>query len=194
MAVLFFVMMCASIFWLILTDPGNVLTVMLAASESGIKLAIMLCGIYIVWLGIVQVAIDAGLIDKLSELMSPVIRFLFGKQTPEVNRLLATNISANMLGAGAAATPAGIAAIEKMAKPDQVKASTPMIMLFIISATSMQILPTTIIGILNQHGAENASGIILPTLFVSTVTTLIGILLVKFFGATEKQKDEAVQT
>ena len=176
-------MIVASIFWMLIKDPGGVLGVMLGASASGITLAITLCGIYIVWMGIVQVAIDAGIIDALAKLMSPVIRFLFGKQTPEVNALIATNISANMIGAGAAATPAAISAIEKMATPTQVKASTPMVMLFVLSATSMQILPTTVIGILEANGAKNASGIIIPTILVSTLSTLVGVIIVKIFGA-----------
>ena len=168
------------------------MSTMLSASASGIQLAIMLCAIYIVWMGIVQVAIDAGIIDKLADLMSPIIRFLFGKQTNEVNRLIATNLSANMLGAGAAATPAGIQAIEKMSTPNQTRASTPMIMLFILSATSMQILPTTVIGILEKHGATNASDIIVPTFIVSTLSTLVGVVLVKIFGATKKEKESTV--
>jgi len=179
-------MIAASVFWMLFTDPGNVLSTALAASASGVQLALTLVAIYIVWMGIVQVAIDAGLVDALAKLMEPVIRWLFGKQSKEVNGLIATNISANMIGAGAAATPAAISAIEKMAKPGQTQASTAMIMLFILSATSMQILPTTVIGILEKNGAANASNVILPTFVVSTVTTLIGVILVKIFGATRR--------
>jgi len=182
---LFFLMICASIFLMLFTDPGGVLSTMLSASSNGLQLALTLCGIYIVWMGIVQIAIDAGIIDKLAKLLSPVTGWLFGKQTPEVNALLATNISANMIGAGAAATPAAIRAIELM-NQDRPKGSdrptTPMIMLFILSATSMQILPTTVIGILSANNATNASNVILPTFIVSTVTTLIGVLIVKWYG------------
>jgi len=189
-AILFFLMIVVSIFWMLLSNPSGVLGVMLAASADGVRLAVMLCGIYIVWMGIVQIAIDAGLIDKLARLMSPLIRFLFGKQTKEVEGLIATNLSANMIGAGAAATPAGIAAIEKMSKATQVKASTPMIMLFVLSATSMQILPTTVIGILQSHGATNAGNVILPTIVVSTLSTLVGVIIVKMFGARESEVAE----
>jgi len=181
-------MIVASIGWMLVFDPGNVLSTMLGASSSGITLAITLCGIYIVWMGVVQVAIDSGIIEKLAKLMEPVIRFLFGKQSKEVNGLIATNISANMIGAGAAATPAAISAIEKMAKPGQTKASTPMIMLFILSATSMQILPTTVIGLLEKHGATNASSVILPTILVSTLSTLVGVIIVKVYGAFKKDE------
>jgi spore maturation protein A len=182
-AAIFWLMIVASVIIMMVGDPASVLGVMLNASTSGITLAISLAGIYIVWMGIVQVAIDAGIVDALARMMKPMLRWLFGKQTDEVNALLATNISANMIGAGGAATPAAINAIEKMAKPEQIKASTAMIMLFVLSATSMQILPTTVLGILEKEGATNASSIILPTFLTSTLTTLIGVLLVKVFGA-----------
>jgi len=182
-------MVVASIFWLLFRDPNNVLSIMLDASSGGIQLALTLAAIYIVWMGIVQIAIDAGLVDQIAKLMSPIIQFLFGKQSPQVNALIATNISANMIGAGAAATPAAIQAIELMDRegagrrhPD--KPTTAMAMLFILSATSLQILPTTVIGLLEKHGATASGSIILPTLLVSTLTTLVGVILVKIFGAS----------
>jgi len=187
MAVLFFLMVVSSITWMLFTDPNSVLSVALSASASGVQLTLTLVAIYIVWMGIVQIAIDAGIVDALAKLMSPVIDWLFGKQSNEIRGLIATNISANMLGAGAAATPAGISAIEKMSTPTMTRASTPMIMLFVLSATSMQILPTTVIGILQKYGATNAGSIILPTFVVSTLTTLIGVILVKVFGANQKK-------
>jgi spore maturation protein A len=189
MAILFFVMVVGSLLKLTITDPGSILNTALAASAGGVELALTLVGIYIVWMGVIQVAVDAGIINGLARLMSPVIRFLFGRQTEEVNALLATNISANLIGAGNAATPAAISAIEKMATPDMRKASTPMIMLFVLSATSLQILPTTVIGILETHGSTNASGIILPTILVSALSTVLGVILVKVFSSGKKKDD-----
>jgi spore maturation protein A len=113
---------------------------------------------------------------------------LFGEQPDEVNALLATNLSANMIGAGNAATPAAIEAIEKMSTPDMKKATTPMIMLFILSATSMQILPTTVLGILEGAGAVNSASIILPTIITSTLITIIGIIIVKILGGRNAHK------
>jgi len=183
-------MIVASLIMLTITNPGGILNTSLGAAATGIQLSIQLAAIYIFWMGIVQIAIDSGLIAKLAKLMRPIIKWLFGDQTEEVNELLATNISANMIGAGNAATPAAIDAIEKMAEPNQKKATTPMIMLFVISATSMQILPTTVIGILEKHGAENSAFVIWPTIIVSTVTTLIGVLIVKFFGRKDKKRGD----
>jgi len=175
-------MVVASLLWLTIVAPSSILGTMIAAGASGVQLAITLAGIYIVWMGIIQVAVDAGLIDALARACKPLIKFLFGEQSDEVNALLATNISANMIGAGNAATPAAIDAIEKMSTPEMTKATTPMIMLFILSATSMQILPTTVLGILEGAGAINAAGIILPTIITSTLITVIGVALVKIFG------------
>jgi len=187
-AILFFIMVVASLLWLTIVSPSSILATMIAAGASGVQLTITLMGIYIVWMGIIQVAVDAGLIDALAKVCKPLIRFLFGEQSDEVNALLATNISANMIGAGNAATPAAIDAIEKMSTPDMKKASTPMIMLVILSATSMQILPTTVLGILEGAGAVNAAGIILPTIITSTLITVIGVILVKVFGAKHARK------
>ena len=183
MAILFFIMVVASLLWLTIVAPNSILGTMIAAGASGVQLTITLAGIYIVWMGIIQVAVDAGLIDALAKMCKPLIRFLFGEQSDEVNALLATNISANMIGAGNAATPAAIDAIGKMSTPDMKKATTPMIMLFILSATSMQILPTTVLGILEGAGAVNAAGIILPTIITSTLITVLGVILVKVFGS-----------
>jgi len=188
MSILFAIMIVASLVMLIFTNPNAILGTSLGAAATGIQLAIQLAAIYIFWMGIIQIAIDSGLIGKLARLMRPIIRWLFGEQKDEVNELLATNISANMIGAGNAATPAAIEAIEKMAEPDQKKASTPMIMLFVLSATSMQILPTTVIGILEKHGAENSAFVIWPTIIVSTITTLLGVLLIKLFARKKKVK------
>jgi len=158
-------------------------------------LSIRLAAIFIFWMGIIQIATDSGLIGVLAKWMKPIMRWLFGKQTDEVNGLLAANISANMIGASNAATPAAIEAIEKMAKPKQTRASAAMIMLFVLSATSMQILPTTVIGILEKHGAEDAAFVILPTIIVSTVTTLIGVLMVRLWlGRKEYKQSSALSS
>ena len=183
-------MIVSSLVWLIVSEPAGILTVALDAAGGGVTLAISLAGIFIFWMGLLQVATDSGLIEKLAKLLRPINRWLFGRQPPEVEGLIATNISANMIGAGNAATPPAIEAISKMAEPNQTKASAPMVMLFVLAATSMQLLPTTIIGILAANGSVDPSFVILPTFIVSTVTTLIGVLLVKIAYRRKKKRGE----
>jgi len=181
MTAIFFVMMIASCVWLLFQNPDAILATALKAVNESLSLAVTLAGIYIFWMAIVEIATRAGLIDKIAKWLKKPIKFLFGEQTEEVNSHLATNIAANLIGASGAATPAAINAIEKMATPQQTKASTPMIMLFILATTSLQLIPTTIIGILQAAGSENPAAIILPTLIVSFAATAVGVVLVKIF-------------
>ena len=173
--------MIASCVWLLFQNPDAILSTALSAVNESLSLAVTLAGIYIFWMAVVEIATRSGLIDKIAKLLKKPIKFLFGEQSEVTNSHIATNIAANLIGASGAATPAAINAIESMAKPEQTKASPPMIMLFILAATSLQIIPTTIIGILQANGSSNPAGIILPTLIVSFASTVIGIILVKIF-------------
>ena len=93
------------------------------------------------------------------------------------------NISANLLGMSGAATPLGIKAIESMQKdnPNKSVATFPMILLIAISCSSIQLLPTSIIGMLATAGSSNPTGIILPSIICSFLSTAIAILLVYAF-------------
>ena len=181
-------MVIASGVWLLFADPSAILSTSLDAVNGALRLAFTLAAIYIFWMAVVEVAVRSGLIDKIAKRLKPLIKFLFGEQTEEVNALIATNISANLIGAGGAATPAAIGAMEKMAGPEQTKASTPMIMLFILAATSLQVIPTTVIGILKSHGGINPESIIIPTLVVSALATVLGVVLVRLFSRKSKAK------
>ncbi len=187
MALIFLVMMLASCVWLLFQKPDAILATSLNAVTESLLLAVTLAGIYIFWMAMAEIAARSGLIDKIAKFLKKPINFLFGKQTDEVNAYVATNIAANMIGASGAATPAAITAIEKMATPEQTKASPPMIMLFILAATSLQLIPTTIIGILQANGSTDPARIILPTLIVSLCSTVLGVILVKLFCRRRKK-------
>ncbi|MBO4725968.1 MAG: spore maturation protein [Clostridia bacterium] len=181
MTLIFLAMMIASCVWLLFQKPDAILSTSLNAVHESLLLAVTLAGIYIFWMAIAEIATRSGLIDKIAKFLKKPIKFLFGKQSEEVNSYIATNIAANMIGASGAATPAAISAIEHMATPEQNKASPPMIMLFILAATSLQLIPTTIIGILQANGSVNPARIILPTFIVSFCATAVGVVLVKIF-------------
>jgi len=91
-------------------------------------------------------------------------------------------MSANLIGLGNAATPMGIKAIESMEAPNQKKASIPMIMLVVISATSLQLLPSTVIGLRAAHGSTNVTGFLWPTIVATVTSTVVGIALVKLLA------------
>ena len=93
------------------------------------------------------------------------------------------NLSANMLGAGGAATPAGMAAMRKMARvhPDG-RASDAMILFLVVNTSSVQLLPTTMIALRAQAGAANPADIVLPTLLATAASTLCGIAACRAFA------------
>lgn len=182
-------------FWLIITsicillylNPEIVLPSMLEASENTLKLCLSLCAIYSVWMGILQVMEDSGINKKLSKLLSPFTKKIFGNVDETTNELLCMNISCNILGMGGAATPLGMKAMQRL-DDGSGKANRAMMMLIIFASTSMQILPTTVIGLRITAGSENASNIILPTIFAAILTTFIGIGLALLIEKLKKKK------
>lgn len=171
------IMMLSSILVLLITNPGAVLSEMVSASTSALSLCIELCAVYAVWLGIIELVDASGLGQKLAKLLRPLIKKIFRVENPETQRLIALNISANMLGLGNAATPMGIKSMQAL-DDGSGKANFAMIMLIVINATSIQLLPTTVIGLRTSAGSNNPADIILPTLIVTFCTTILGITLV----------------
>lgn len=174
-----------SVVALCLFDPSQVLSGLLSASNRAVTLSLSLIAIYAIWLGIFSILEKSGLSAKLSKLLSPIINKLFGKNnlSDESKRYVSMNISANLLGMNGAATPLGIKAIESMQKDnkDKFKVTFPMIMLVAISCSSVQLLPTSIIGMLADAGSKNPTKIILPSIVCSIISTSITILLVYIF-------------
>lgn len=181
---IWFVIMTASLIALCIVNPENSINAMMRAGESAVMLSLKLMGIYAIWLGILGIVDATKLSDKIASLLSPVIDFLFGKGIDsQTKNYLAMNLSTNILGMGNACTPMGIKAMNGLDKLNKTQvASTAMIMLMVINATSIQILPTTIIGLRANYGSTTSSDIILPSIIATTLTTVLGIVLVKLFS------------
>ncbi len=185
------ILFIASIIAICHGDPSNVLSGLLSASHNAVKLSLELCAIYAVWIGIFAILEKSGISQKISKLLSPIINKIFGKNnlSDESKKYVSMNISANLLGMGGAATPLGIKAIESMQKDnhDKAKATFPMIMLVAISCSSVQLLPTSIIAMLANAGSKNPSGIIIPSIICSVLSTFFAILIVYFFYFLSKK-------
>lgn len=170
------IMMLFSTAVLLIVNPSVTITSMIDASSSALELCISLCAVYAVWLGILEILEQSGLSSKLAKLISPIIKKLFPHAKEETQKDIAINLSANMLGLGNAATPYGIKAMRGLDDGSGI-ANSSMIMLMIINACSIQLIPTTTIGLRATAGSTNPSDIILPTLISSFVACGIGILL-----------------
>ena len=180
-------MMLSSILVLLITNPSAVLSEMLGASADALELCIELCAVYAVWLGIMELVDASGLSEKLAKLLRPLIKKIFKVHDAETQKIIALNVSANMLGLGNASTPMGIKAMQKL-DDGSGKANFAMIMLVVLNATSIQLLPTTVIGLRASAGSENPSDIIIPTLIATFCTTVLGIFLVHFTDKILKKR------
>lgn len=165
-----------------------------AVSEAAVKgatdaalLCVSLIGAYALWLGVLNIANAAGLVQGIAKKMRRIIRWLF-PGIPDNNPAtgyITLNIVANMLGMGNAATPFGLKAMRELQElnPDKHRASDSMCMLLIVNASSVQILPLTVIALRSAAGSAAPAEIVISTLLATAVTTTVGIIAGKIMGA-----------
>lgn len=172
---------------LLLNNADEIMSCMLSGGNNAIELSLKLWGIYTIWLGILKIVEDTGLDKKLSKLLSPIIKILFGNVDDYTKNQIAVNITSNLLGMGNASTPSGMNAISGMDKGSKY-ATAGMIMVVILNSTSLQLIPTTVVSLRAMAGSSNATDIIVPTLIATLVTTIFGIFLVKIMSKIFKDK------
>lgn len=170
----------------ILTGKVNEINNSIFASiEDAVQLTITFFGTICLWNGIMQIASNTTLVQKLKKILSPIILFLF----PNINinegeyEYISMNIVANMLGLGNAATPIGLKAMQKMQEKNHKKdtLSNSMIMFIVINTASIQLIPTTVISIRSSLGANNPTEVIVPIWIASLCSILTVILVTKLF-------------
>jgi len=180
-------MMLSAICVLLFVNPQEVVSEMLSSSANALSLCIELIGIYAVWLGILEILDKSGLSLKLANLLNPIIKFLFKSDNSEANKYIAINMASNILGLGNAATPSGIKAMELLDDKSQ-KATFSATMLIVINSVSIQLLPTTVIGLRENANSVNSTSIILPTIISSFLTATLAVCLVFLFTKLSKKK------
>jgi spore maturation protein A len=170
----------------------------LEASDASIKICIPLIGIMALWLGLLNVAKDAGLIDVFARLVRPFMRWLF----PEVpdghpaQGAMLMNFSANMLGLDNAATPMGLKAMEELQTLNPVKdtATNSMALFLAINCGSITFIPFTIIGYRFASGSKDPAGIIVGTLLASTASVVAGVTAARWLSRSPKYQIATTET
>ena len=165
---------------MLVTNPTDIFPSMIEGVSGAINLVVKLIAIYSIWLSVLKMAEETQLDKKLSQLLKPVVKKLFKGESDDAYKWISINLASNMLGMGGASTPAGIKAMENMQKGD--KATNNMDLLVVINATSIQLIPATIIALRASWNSANPSSIILPTLISSTIATMVGVILCKVFS------------
>jgi spore maturation protein A len=160
---------------------------MLDAADLSVKTCIYLIGIMALWLGILNVAKDAGLVDAFARLLQPLMRVLF-PQIPAghpAQGAVLMNLSANMLGLDNAATPMGLKAMRELQELNPVKdtATNSMAMFLAINTSSVTLIPFTIIGLRAASGSSNPAEPVLSMLLATLVSTIIAILITRWLSS-----------
>ena len=171
-------MMSVSLGLMIFTNPSGAVNALITGAHGAVELSLNRLALYAFWLGFFALIEKLGLSRVLERLLRPVIVRLFPSSDAETRKFITMNVSANLLGLGNAATPMAISAI-KLMDDGSGRASVDMIMLTVISATSLQILPTTVIGMRATAGSVNPADFLFPSLVATVLSTLIGIIGVK---------------
>ena len=190
MNIAFLLITFASIVAMIIKSPESAFPTMIDGVGQAIALIIKLTAIYAVWLSVLDMMTKTKLDKKLSKLLKPVARKIFKNESEEAYDWICINLSANMLSMGGVATPAGIKAMSAM-EDGSIKATDNMIMLLVINATSIQLIPATVVAMRSSHGSQSASDIIVPTLISSGIATLCGMIICKVLSLKKQTNKNA---
>lgn len=190
MNLIFTVIFVLSAAVMIVNAPSDFLPALLDGGLNAAKTCLTLFCIYVVWMGLSAVAEDARLTQKAAKLLSRPCGKLFKTKSPAALENITMNISCNLLGIGGAATPYGVKAIDALEGEGNEYAQN---LLFIINATSIQLIPTTVIALRAAAGSLAAHDIAVPSLIATAVSTLIGavsyIIINKFkYRAAARRK------
>lgn len=155
---------------------NNINNSIFESTKSAVELTLTLIGTMSLWSGIMEVAVNTTLINKIKKILKPIMKFLFPKidSKDKEYQEICMNIISNLLGLGNAATPLGLKAMTTMQEKneDKNRLSDSMVMLIVLNTASLQIIPTTVIAIRSSLGSSDPTKIIVPV-WIATLTAAI---------------------
>ncbi|MBO5239964.1 MAG: hypothetical protein J6B56_00900 [Clostridia bacterium] len=175
---------------LLISSPETFLPTLIDGASKSAALCFSLIATYAVWLGLMNVWKDSGVTRAVSRIFRPLARKLFKTDDPETLDSVCMNASVNLLGISGAATAYGIKAANLLDQSENAEYSSSM--LFVLNATSLQLLPTSIIGVRTALGSASPTDIILPTLIATLFSTLLGVALVRLLIPQGRKKTLSV--
>lgn len=176
----------------------------LDSAKEAVTLCITMVGIMSFWTGLMEIASRAGMIEHASRGLKPFIKFLF-PQIPKGHKAgehITTNIIANVLGLGWAATPAGLKAMEELSKLEEDRragralgpirkqgiASNEMCNFLILNISSLQLIPVNVIAFRSQYGSVDPTAIVGAGIMATTISTAAGILFCKIMDRKKTRR------
>ena len=184
MNTLFAVIFSLCAFLLLCHSPESFLSAMLDGGGKAATLCLSLVASYAVWMGLMKVWEDSGVAKGVSKLFKPLARWLLKTDDEKILSSASMSFSVNMLGISGAATPYGVKTAQLLDKTDNAEYSSAMF--FVLNATSLQLLPTSLVAVRVALGSANPTDIIIPTLLTTVFSTLLGVALTMLFIKPKK--------
>lgn len=162
------------------------------SGTSAIEMIFKLIPLMCLWLGIMNIAKDSGLIDILAKKLNRILKVLFPEipENHEALTYISSNIIMNMLGVGNAATPFGLKAMKEMQKLNKNKdvASRSMITFLVINTSSVTIIPTTIVSFRVLNNSVNPTAIVPLCIITTVISCIFGIIFDRIFYLLTRSK------
>lgn len=190
MNILFVFFICSAVmFSLINGNGGQIFSIITDSLSESSSLIIKIAFLTSFFSGIMKLAEKSGITDKLCRGVKSLVSVIFKTESNEAKSKIAMNISANILGIGNAATPAGLMAIKELDKENKKREhpSRDMCMLMLFNTCSVQLIPTTIISLRAASYSENPTAVILPVIIVSLCSLVFSLLLLKMLYREENK-------
>lgn len=187
----------------------------LNSTKEAVTLSVAMLGIVSFWSGLMEVAVDAGVMESMMKLLNPFLHFLFPK-IPSGHAALnaiGVNFVANILGLGWAATPAGLKAMKELAQLERERgnkafygeeirinkkednlienriASNEMCTFLVMNISSLQLIPVNVIAYRSQYGSVNPASIILPGIIATLINTVVAVIYCKMVSIQDRSKN-----
>lgn len=151
------------------------------SAKSGFEISLGLTAVLSLWMGIMKIGEQGGMVERLAHWLSPLFKRLF-PDIPEGHPVVGhifMNLSANMLGLDNAATPLGLKAMEGLQElnPKKDTASNPMIMFLVMNTAGLTIVPVSILAYRAQLGAAQPTDVFVPILLATLISLVIGVTI-----------------
>ena len=164
----------------------QVSTITISSAKEAVSLCVVMLGVMSLWMGIMQIAKASGIIESLTKLLRPLIRLLFPDipQDHVVNEYIASNIIANILGLGWAATPMGLKAMEELRQLNKNRetASCDMCTFLIVNISSLQLIPVNVIAYRSEFGSINPAEILGAGIVATAISTDVVVVVFERLG------------
>ena len=177
----FFLIFLGILYSIITNNVSLINDVILTSGNDAINLIMTMLPILVLWMGLLNIASKSGLLNRFAHLLNPLLSKLFPRLNKDDKALeyISSNVAANMLGLGSAATPFGLKAMHELQKknPNKEIATDEMITFLVLNTSGVTIIPTTVIAMRLANGSIYPEKIIITSILATICSTTFGLLL-----------------